>query len=525
MLITLRELVDGALLVQFPEAPESEANRAAVALGQALSTRHATGLLDAIPAARTLMLFYDPDVTSFDRLADGAIAASGNAGRALRRERRAIRIPVAYGGGAGPDLTGLAAELGISPEGLARRHAQGSYRVAFIGFAPGFPYLSGLATDLRARRLATPRPRVPAGSVAIGGSYTGIYPEQTAGGWRLIGRAPVRLFDPEETPPALLRPEDEISFEAIPEEELARREATFRRFGLSASSGPPLFRVLAPGMWTSVQGAPCFGLGSSGVPPGGAMDLRALSDGNALLGNPTDAAALEVTMVGPELECLKDCRVAISGATIDAESGGTPLAAGRSHAMRAGDRLRLGRTSGGARSYLCIENGLERPKVAVSRRLEKADLLHAAGEGNAPATGISGAAELLPAGRIRIVPGPHGDRFHEDAFQRLTSLAYRVSAVSDRRGIRLEGEPLDSGFDSEIPPEGTPLGAIQVPPDGQPILLGPDRPVTGGYARIATVVPEDWSRAAQALPGTELRFEVARSGRTRSVRIEPAAGG
>ena len=128
---------------------------------------------------------------------------------------RDIEIPVVYGGEDGPDLDAAAAELGLSPQTLIERHSAGRYTVAMIGFAPGFPYLSGLDPALALPRLATPRTRVAAGSVAIGGAQTGIYPRDSPGGWRILGRTPLTLFDPQRDPPTALLPGDRVRFVAI----------------------------------------------------------------------------------------------------------------------------------------------------------------------------------------------------------------------------------------------------------------------------------------------------------------------
>ncbi len=125
---------------------------------------------------------------------------------------RLVEVPLRYGGADGPDLAELAARAGMSEAQAARLHCAAEYRVAFLGFQPGFAYLTGTPAALAAPRLATPRPRVPAGSLAIGGPYSGIYPGGTPGGWRLIGRTELVLFDPKRDPPALFAPGDRVRF-------------------------------------------------------------------------------------------------------------------------------------------------------------------------------------------------------------------------------------------------------------------------------------------------------------------------
>jgi KipI family sensor histidine kinase inhibitor len=183
-------------------------------------------LRDLVPAYASLAVFFDPDAIDAlaverwldARLADDNIATDVDASRC-------IEIPVVYGGDFGEDLDSAAHELGLSSSALAERHAAATYTVAMIGFAPGFPYLSGLDPALALPRLATPRTRVPAGSVAIGGAQTGLYPRESPGGWRLIGRTPLRLFDPTRPSPSLLSPGDRVRFVAIDAREFARLEA------------------------------------------------------------------------------------------------------------------------------------------------------------------------------------------------------------------------------------------------------------------------------------------------------------
>lgn len=183
-------------------------------------------LRDLVPAYASLAVFFDPDAAdagTVERWLDARLADDG--GATIAAPPRCIEIPVAYGGDFGEDLDSAAVELGLPSGALAERHAAATYTVAMIGFAPGFPYLSGLDPALALPRLATPRTRVPAGSVAIGGAQTGLYPRESPGGWRLIGRTPLRLFDPSRPSPSLLAPGDRVRFVAIDAREFARLEA------------------------------------------------------------------------------------------------------------------------------------------------------------------------------------------------------------------------------------------------------------------------------------------------------------
>ena len=174
-------------------------------------------LRDLVPAFASLGVFFDPLAdparvrAELEAMIDAAdVGAERATGAAIT-----VEIPVVYGGDFGPDLESAAAELGLSSAQLIARHTAGEYTVAMIGFAPGFPYLSGLDPALALPRLATPRASVAAGSVAIGGAQTGIYPRESPGGWRILGRTPLVLFDPQREPPSLLQPGDRVRFVAI----------------------------------------------------------------------------------------------------------------------------------------------------------------------------------------------------------------------------------------------------------------------------------------------------------------------
>jgi KipI family sensor histidine kinase inhibitor len=178
-----------------------------LALAAALERAELAGLLDLVPAKQTLLVIFDPDQTSATRLRRHirSLAISPTTERPAREHV----IPLSYDG---PDLAEVAERCGLTAAELIARHSGAVYRVALIGFLPGFPYLDGLPPELHLPRRATPRPRVPAGSVAIAGPQTGIYPQSSPGGWHLLGTTAVRLFDPARWPPALLSAGDIVRF-------------------------------------------------------------------------------------------------------------------------------------------------------------------------------------------------------------------------------------------------------------------------------------------------------------------------
>lgn len=228
--LTIEPLGEAALLLRLGDQIDLDINRRVHALADRLQAQRPSWLREIVPAYASLALHLDPDREIFagtgclampDHDADPLAAVEawlrevlGDAMEEIAPAApgRVIDIPVAYGGMHGPDLAALAQHAGLSVAQTIERHCAVEYLVAMLGFAPGFPYLLGLDPVLQTPRLATPRTRVPAGSVAIGGAQTGIYPRDSPGGWRIIGHTPLVLFDATREPPSLLQPGDRVRF-------------------------------------------------------------------------------------------------------------------------------------------------------------------------------------------------------------------------------------------------------------------------------------------------------------------------
>ncbi|HEY2347335.1 MAG TPA: 5-oxoprolinase subunit PxpB [Xanthomonadaceae bacterium] len=216
----IERLGDAALLLRFGDSVDAALNRRVHACAEALRAQAPGWLSELTPAYASLALHVDAARIGSDDplepaqrwLQDWLASARIDTQSAASR---LVDIPVLYGGAAGPDLANVAARAGIDVEEAAARHAAADYTVAMLGFAPGFPYLLGLDARLATPRHATPRRRVEAGSVGIGGAQTGIYPDAGPGGWQLIGRTPLRLFDVRREQPSLLRAGDRVRFIAI----------------------------------------------------------------------------------------------------------------------------------------------------------------------------------------------------------------------------------------------------------------------------------------------------------------------
>lgn len=271
-----------------------------------------------------------------------------------------------------------------------------------------------------------------------------------------------------------------------------------------------MIRVLTPGFLTTVQDLGRYGYAHLGVSASGAADAISLRAANLLVGNPENAAALEMTLVGGAFFFERAAVAALGGSDFDA---GRPL--WEPFQVRAGETLRCGATKSGARCYLAVRGGLDVPLVMGSasthlmtglggfggRALRKGDAL---GIGNAAvrAPAVRAAVPPAAAGTLRVTPGPQASQFGEELY----GAEWSVTEESDRMGLRLRGPALSSP-PGRMLTEGVSLGAVQVPPDGQPIILFVEHQTTGGYPKIANAIAADLRAVGQLRPRDAVRFE------------------
>lgn len=224
---------DSALTVEFGSEISGVLNDEVNAFAYRVRTARIHGVRELLPTYRSLTVFYDPFTTTFDTLREtltgldelpANTADTQSTSATAPAKHTVVHIPCCYGGEYGPDLADLAKAKNISEDEAIRIHSAVSYRIYMIGFLPGFPYLGGLDPVLAMPRLETPRTAIPAGSVGIGGSQTGIYPIASPGGWRLIGKTPVKLYDPSAKEPVLCSAGEFIRFEPITDAEYQRIE-------------------------------------------------------------------------------------------------------------------------------------------------------------------------------------------------------------------------------------------------------------------------------------------------------------
>ena len=210
---------DRAIFVEFGDAIDPEINRRVRRLMLSLQRERVPGVVEAVPTYRSLLVYFEPRQIGTSKLRETLHLLAQRTGEHGLPHPRLIEVPTIYGGEYGPDLEFVAQHSSLSVPQVIQTHTGAPYLVYMIGFLPGFPYLGGMSPKIATPRLESPRAKVPAGSVGIAGSQTGIYPVESPGGWRLIGRTPLKLFDPGREPPGLFQAGDYLSFVGMTPEE------------------------------------------------------------------------------------------------------------------------------------------------------------------------------------------------------------------------------------------------------------------------------------------------------------------
>jgi KipI family sensor histidine kinase inhibitor len=475
---------------------------------------------------------------------------------------RIISIPVCYEGEEfAPDLKKVAEHANLLTKEVIRIHSSTDYLIYMMGFLPGFPYLGGMEKCLETPRLETPRTKIPAGSVAIGGAQTGLYPVESPGGWNIIGRTPLKLFDLNRKPQFLYKAGDKIRFEPISKKEFEEFDvyaendwlwkngfeaeaiqqahtAVSERKKLRDKKIPHYecgggIKILVPGLLTTVQDAGTTGFQKYGISQSGAMDEKSFVLANAICGNPENAACLETTLCGPSIRFVTECDFAITGATFaNASLNGIPVEMNKKIHANAGAVLNCGFASKGLRSYIAFGGGILVPEVFGSRstnlkskiggyqgrKLETGDeiaigfrksrsfsgTVSSAGTIPTSSGSTSGGSEILV---LDCIKSSQFDFFSEESVKIFTSTVYTITPESDRMGIRFQGQNIRCGK-TDIISDAIPFGAVQITSAGLPVVMAADRQTTGGYAKIACVKKESMCALAQAAPGTKVQFYI-----------------
>lgn len=529
----IHALGDAACLLTLDDVPSTAAAARVAACLAKMRADLLAGVTDLVPAYADIAVLYDPERIQVEhgelpwRVVHEWVERHATAtGRSRGGGGREVVVPVAYGGDNGPDLEHVARHCRLGADEVVKRHSAAIYTVAAIGFLPGFPYLYGLPDELSTPRRATPRARVPAGSVGIGAAQTGIYPHESPGGWNLIGRTALDLFDPaREAGPALLAVGDRVRFQ--PQDRVLAETRPAVLAASQVESGGAI-EVLKPGGLLTVQDLGRVGRAGIGVARAGALDPWAAMVANLAVGNAPDAPLLEATLVGPVLRFSAPVVVAGCGAETAALPGGRPVR------FQAGAILDCSALSRGARLYLAVAGGLRIPTMLggrgthvtarfggfAGRALVAGDLLEVEAGGCAPAGDVRWrlAAPVLPPVKksvveLRLVPGPDWARLFKrhapgGAVRAVEARSFTVGVKSDRMGVRLSGEAFTVPGGGEDVSRPVVPGTVQLPPDGHPIVLLGEGQTLGGYPQLGHVATADLPKLAQCRPGTEIVFRV-----------------
>ena len=498
------------------------------------------GVQELVPAARTILVYFSPQRITAAALVQ-AIAGRDLQG-SVQRSDVLVEIPVRYNG---EDLAEVAQMLGISTDEVVRRHTGSEWSVAFTGFAPGFAYLAGGDAIFNVPRRATPRTKVPAGAVALAGTFSAVYPQASPGGWQIIGVTDTAMWDLERDLPALLQPGYRVRFvdaskhiasaahtETHSRSNNAENAAAGAQAAIEIIDATSALRVRSAGLLTVFQDLGRHGQAGQGVSASGAMDQAALKSANRLVGNASNLPALETVGGGLALQSVGENVVAITGAdapiTITTVQGQHWTAQRYAAiALADGDTLSIGQPVTGARCYVAVRGGYQVAPVLGSAAtdtlahvgplaLQSGQLLAVQLAEHAVVSAPDLPPDNLPAMDSEVVLdvelGPRTDWFTHEAVELLSRQRWQVTPQSNRVGLRLAGEvALTRAITAELPSEGTPLGAIQVPPSGQPVLFLADHPLTGGYPVIGCVDPHHLDLAGQIPVGAWIRFNPIRS--------------
>ncbi|MBQ0132346.1 MAG: 5-oxoprolinase/urea amidolyase family protein [Comamonas sp.] len=523
---------DCAVLIELPDLPTT------MALYRVLMAQKIAGVRELVPAARTLLVHFDPKAIGRTRLIDVLHACAAQAAAVQASETmplgRLVELPVRY---VGDDLHDVAELLGISVAQVIERHTAQPYDAAFAGFAPGFVYLSGGA-NFQVPRRQSPRTKVPAGAVALGGNFSAVYPSASPGGWQLIGQTEVPMWDLQRPEPAYVQPGFRVQFVDVARNAVqvhlpAHVHIEQKVPPALMEQGQAAIELLEVGLQTLVQDAGRHGMAGLGISTSGALDVQAMHQANRQVGNPRATPVLENVLGQLRLRSHGASTLAVTGAAVrlslrSAQGVTSDVCSQQPIALNDGDVLQLHAAQAGVRSYIAVRGGWQVEPVLGScasdtlaqigpaalqrgQRLQvggavPAAQLRAVALDSAPQVPLPRAGDTVV---LDVVLGPRTDWFTPAALDNFTQQAWQVTPQSNRIGIRLQGaQPLERARHDELPSEGTVNGAIQVPINGQPVLFLADHPLTGGYPVIAAVASHHLALAAQIPVGCSIRFRV-----------------
>lgn len=538
---------DHSVLIDFSKS--SEPLKSIHALSKALFANQPSWASEIVPGLDSLVIQLQCTNENPKTIREQALADLKKIGEQFEKQKnrktspnKIHRIQVCYHSDLGLDLPAIAKACKLSTEEVVRLHKNSLYTADILGFMPGFAYFSGLNPELRLPRLASPRPAVPKGSVAIAELQTAIYPRVTPGGWNIIGRSPNKLFDIDKDPPGLFMAGDQMEIEEISLDQFRQLDdakvskEVIRSFDKNTSAAS--VEVLQAGTFSTIQDEPRLGLSHWAVGPGGACDIASLHLANALVGNSPETVAIEMTSTGPSLLFHEAACVAWVGASCEGIVKNQRIPGNRPVWIPKGSTLKFSALNPGFRTILAIGGGLDLPKTLgrfgshISadigpKRLEKGDqLLLADPKMPFKSTFLKSLYQeeslptypkwhirspFLPTSsvtQIRCLAGPHLSFLSAKERELFWSTVWTVSNQSNRMGLRLQGDFKVKKDLPNIPSQAITYGTVQFPPSHEPIIMLAEHQTTGGYPRLAEVIRSDLIKLAQVKPGNKLQLQL-----------------
>ena len=524
MIPKIYPLSETAISIEWCDRIDENVSQKILQADQLLNKFPFGGFVETVPAYTTLTVFYRPELVVNETASPFEVVKKivekllEEPQAAEIKESGLFNIPVCYDDEFGYDLEFIASTNGISKETVIDLHQKKEYRVYMMGFLPGFAYMGEVDDIIATTRKSSPRPIVEEGSVGIAGKQTGIYPLSSPGGWQIVGRTPLCLFDIQKEDPFLLKTGNRIKFYPISKQEFDKiiKEHDIKPF-IKEDPGAADAVVIKPGVFSTIQDGGRLGYRVYGVPSGGVMDELAHSTANALAGNTKNAATIECTMGGLLIQFKKNAVIAVTGGGA-AFINGKKIKLYQPLSLDKNDSLEIKYNNDGIRTYIAVRGGFSAENIMNSKSVclragigsafKKEDGLRFDNE--VAAEKRTGTNRSVPTytthASIRVIAGAENDWMTTESIQQFNSKNFILSNRCDRMGYHLQSDPLLLQISTELLSTAVTKGTIQLTPGGQLIVLMSDCQTTGGYPRVAQVAAVDLPVLAQLKPGDTIQF-------------------
>lgn len=547
-------LGDSALTIELGYTINENINHRVLAIAYYMRDLEIVGVLDIMSAYASVSVIYDiceirKNYTSATRyLTEQIELAILNCDFTVTSQIKVVEIPVCYDVSLGIDLIEMSLEKKMSITDIIAAHTSKLYRVYLIGFLPGFPYMGIVDESIATPRKKSPRTKIEAGNVGIADAQTGIYPSDSPGGWNIIGKTPLKMFDAKKEYPVFLQPGDDVQFKQISLEQFRElkeeSEKTNEKLELSQPSpSTSILSVIKSGTADSIQDLGRFGFQHLGINPTGVMDRIAAQTANFLVGNVADEAVLECHFPACSIVFHKSILIAISGGDFTPTLDEKEIKLNTPIYVQRGATLNFKKWKNGARTYIAVKNGFEIEKWLGSystnlkanaggfngRNLKKDDQIKVKSDSHDVGLKMKSEKQddsffnfhfsifpwhveidnLYAFEEIEILVGNDFETLTDGSQQKLFSNEFLITMRSDKMGYRLLSDPLIMKNENRsLLSSGVTLGTMQLLPTGQIIILMSDHQTTGGYPKIGHVASASFAALAQTPINKKIRFKL-----------------